>query len=53
MIEEEATLGERVADAVARVGGSWTFIVAAIQAPIIMMSQNRQDTKDRLRGPAE
>ena len=86
VIEEEATLGERVADAVARVGGSWTFIVAflailgvyvyvsvslgrsawdpypfillnlflsmlaAIQAPIIMMSQNRQDTKDRLRG---
>ena len=25
-------------------------MVAAIQAPIIMMSQNRQDTKDRLRG---
>jgi CRP/FNR family cyclic AMP-dependent transcriptional regulator len=23
---------------------------AAIQAPVIMMSQNRQDTKDRLRG---
>ena len=86
MIEEEATFGERVADAVARFGGSWAFIItfgvillvytalnswlgsriwdpypfillnlflsmlAAIQAPVIMMSQNRQDTKDRLRG---
>ncbi len=86
MIEEEATLGERIADEVARFGGSWSFIIAfgvvlvvytginitlsksawdpypfillnlflsmlaAIQAPVIMMSQNRQDTKDRLRG---
>ena len=86
MIETEATLGERIADAVARFGGSWSFIIAflaalivytainvtlnkrawdpypfillnlflsmlaAIQAPVIMMSQNRQDTKDRLRG---
>lgn len=86
VIEEEATLGERIADAVARFGGSWTFIIsfglvlsayaaanvalqgrawdpypfillnlflsmlASIQAPVIMMSQNRQDTKDRLRG---
>ena len=86
LIEEEATRGERVADGVARFGGSWTFIIsfgaimviyttinillrasawdpypfillnlflsmlAAIQAPVIMMSQNRQDTKDRLRG---
>ena len=25
-------------------------MMAAIQAPVIMMSQNRQDTKDRLRG---
>jgi len=86
VIEEEATVGERVADSVARFGGSWTFIIsflvvlliytatnvmlrrsawdpypfillnlflsmlAAIQAPVIMMSQNRQDTKDRLRG---
>ncbi len=86
MIEEEATFGERIADVVARFGGSWTFIItfgviltvytavnialgghawdpypfillnlflsmlAAIQAPVIMMSQNRQDTKDRLRG---
>ena len=77
--------GERVADAVARFGGSWSFILsfavlliaytwinvmlrgrawdpypfillnlflsmlAAIQAPVIMMSQNRQDQKDRLR----
>jgi CRP/FNR family transcriptional regulator, cyclic AMP receptor protein len=86
LIEREATLGERVADHVARFGGSWTFIIAfgvlmvvytainilmhdkawdpypfillnlflsmlaAIQAPVIMMSQNRHDTKDRLRG---
>jgi len=86
IIEEDATFGERIADAVAGFGGSWTFILsflaalvgyvilstglgnrawdpypfillnlflsmlAAIQAPIIMMSQNRQDTKDRLRG---
>jgi uncharacterized membrane protein len=86
MIEQEATLGERIADSVAAFGGSWTFILtflgclvayssfnvylggrawdpypfillnlmlsmlAAIQAPVIMMSQNRQDTKDRLRG---
>jgi uncharacterized membrane protein len=86
LIEEESTLGERIADSVARFGGSWTFIIAfaifmvtytsinvelgpkawdrypfillnlflsmlaAIQAPVIMMSQNRQDTKDRLRG---
>jgi uncharacterized membrane protein len=84
MIEQEATFGERVADSVARFGGSWTFIfffgvtllvyvsantlsrigwdpypfillnlflsmLAAIQAPVIMMSQNRQDTRDRLR----
>jgi len=85
MIEKEATLGERIADSVARFGGSWTFIItfglilsiyvtanrmlrgsawdpypfillnlflsmlAAIQAPVIMMSQNRQDTRDRLR----
>jgi CRP/FNR family transcriptional regulator, cyclic AMP receptor protein len=85
VIEEEETLGERVADRVASFGGSWTFIItfmavlasysmistimghrswdpypfillnlflsmlAAIQAPIIMMSQNRQDKKDRLR----
>ena len=86
VIEEDATFGERVADSVARFGGSWSFIItcltalstyvvinvildkkawdpypfillnlflsmlAAIQAPVIMMSQNRQDTKDRLRG---
>jgi CRP/FNR family cyclic AMP-dependent transcriptional regulator len=86
VIETEATMAERVADDVARFGGSWTFIIsfgvimvvytsinialrgkawdpypfillnlflsmlAAIQAPVIMMSQNRQDTKDRVRG---
>jgi CRP/FNR family cyclic AMP-dependent transcriptional regulator len=86
VIEEEMSFGDRIADAVARFGGSWTFIIlfgvvlliytstntalkgkawdpypfillnlflsmlAAIQAPVIMMSQNRQDTKDRVRG---
>ena len=85
LIEEESTLGERIADAVAGFGGSWTFILtflsglvvysclsiflgsrswdpypfillnlflsmlAAFQAPVIMMSQNRTDAKDRLR----
>ena len=85
LIEEESTFGERIADTVARFGGSWTFIIlfgivlvvysainillkgqawdpypfillnlflsmlASIQAPVIMMSQNRQDAKDRVR----
>jgi CRP/FNR family cyclic AMP-dependent transcriptional regulator len=82
--EESETLGERLADGVAKFGGSWKFVImfgavlvvyvlinnriarpwdpypfillnlflsmlAAIQAPIIMMSQNRQDAKDRVR----
>ncbi|MDE1995142.1 MAG: DUF1003 domain-containing protein [Rhizobiaceae bacterium] len=79
-----ASFGERLADGIARVGGSWSFIIAflaflvfwcaintivlmtrafdpypfiflnlvlsmiaAIQAPIIMMSQNRQTERDR------
>ena len=65
------TFGQRVADSVARFGGSWTFImvhpfgwnfdpypfillnlalstIAAIQAPLIMMSQNRAADYDRL-----
>ncbi|WP_294640933.1 DUF1003 domain-containing protein [uncultured Aureimonas sp.] len=82
---EGMTFGERLADRVAAVGGSWSFIIgfavflvawavlntvilaanafdpfpfiflnlmlsmlAALQAPIIMMSQNRQAAKDRL-----
>jgi len=85
VIAEGATVGDRVADAVARLGGSWTFInvfslvmivwmglngwwlahpfdpapfiglnlvlsmMAALQAPVILMSQNRQDAKDRVR----
>ena len=85
LIAKDTTLGKRIADSVARFGGSWGFIIlfgivlmgytwlnvflgsrswdpypfillnlflsmlAAIQAPVIMMSQNRQDTKDRLR----
>jgi uncharacterized membrane protein len=91
-MEENATIGQRIADKVASFGGSWTFIIiyvtflvlwmaantfalayyghgesgaqfdpypyillnlmlsmtAALQAPIIMMSQNRAATKDRL-----
>jgi CRP/FNR family cyclic AMP-dependent transcriptional regulator len=86
VIEQEATTGDRLADTVARFGGSWRFIMsfaavlivytminvvmgqaawdpypfillnlflsmlASVQAPVIMMSQNRQDAKDRLRG---
>jgi uncharacterized membrane protein len=86
VIEEQTTLGEHIADEVAKFGGSWNFIIAfaivlvaytmfniylgshawdpypfillnlflsmlaSIQAPVIMMSQNRQDAKDRLRG---
>jgi uncharacterized membrane protein len=85
LVDERMTFGERIADAVARFGGSWTFIIcfgvflalwmglntaffiaqppdpypyiflnlilsciAALQAPIIMMSQNRQAAKDRV-----
>jgi len=86
VIDAETTFGQRIADAVAQFGGSWTFIIifavvlivystinvvldkkawdpypfillnlflsmlAAVQAPVIMMSQNRQDAKDRVRG---
>lgn len=81
---KDTSLGDRLADGIARVGGSWGFIIgflaflafwivvntivfvtgafdpypfiflnlilsmiAAIQAPIIMMSQNRQAARDR------
>ncbi|MCB1119774.1 MAG: DUF1003 domain-containing protein [Chlamydiia bacterium] len=84
--EQRASFGERLADTVASIGGSWSFILsffilivswmginswlyssqpfdpypyillnlvlsclAAIQAPIIMMSQNRQAAIDRLK----
>jgi uncharacterized membrane protein len=87
---ESEPLGARVADAVARVGGSWPFVlgfigmlmvwtainafilhnrgfdpypfillnlvlscVAALQAPIIMMSQNRAETHDRKRAESD
>lgn len=83
----DLTTGQKVADKVARFGGSWNFIlcfgavlsvwivfnvvavgawrfdpypfilmnlvlscIAALQAPVIMMSQNRQEEKDRIRG---
>jgi uncharacterized membrane protein len=81
-----STMGQRLADRIAAVGGSWRFItlfaivlfvwivintivlvarpfdpypfillnlilscLAAVQAPVIMMSQNRQEARDRLR----
>jgi uncharacterized membrane protein len=84
LFDERLTFGERLADRVAAIGGSWKFIIgfglflalwagvntlvlaahafdpfpfiflnlmlsmlAALQAPIIMMSQNRQAAKDR------
>ncbi len=89
VLDERMTFGEKIADAVAKFGGSWTFIItfcfvmacwitlnsvwlfnvlfgrepvdpfpfillnlalstlAALQGPVIMMSQNRQATKDR------
>ena len=83
--ESELTFGDRLADGVARFGGSWWFVIffasvvllwmavnaklvfdkpfdeypfqflnlvlgviAAMQAPFIMMSQNRQSEKERL-----
>ncbi|HEV8548026.1 MAG TPA: DUF1003 domain-containing protein [Polyangiaceae bacterium] len=88
--EDPGTFGERVADGVARVGGSWSFVLsflglllvwtaanalvlhnrgfdpypfillnlvlsclAALQAPIIMMSQNRAETRDRRRAESD
>lgn len=85
--ESKMTRGDRIADKISEVAGSWTFItifvlfllgwiilntiiltngneidpypfillnlvlscIAALQAPIIMMSQNRQSEKDSLR----
>src|SRR5207245_6231093 len=40
VIEEEATLGERVADGVARFGGSWTFIMSLAVVPIVYTYNN-------------
>jgi uncharacterized membrane protein len=87
--QERRSLGQRMADAVARGAGSWRFIsiflvvlvvwmvvnvvaglrhwdpypfillnlalscVAAIQAPIILMSQNREESRDRARAEAD
>lgn len=84
LYDRRMTVGERLADRVAAIGGSWRFIIgftlflvawavlntvvlaarafdpfpyiflnlmlsmlAALQAPVIMMSQNRQAAKDR------
>ncbi len=84
-IDSKMTFGDRVADKLSEIAGSWTFIIlfclfllfwiilngvvlingidpypfillnlllsclAALQAPIIMMSQNRQSKKDTIR----
>ncbi len=40
--ERKLTFGERLSDQIASFGGSW-------RAPIIMMSQNRAELRDRLR----
>lgn len=87
VFDGKQTLGDRLADRVAKFGGSWTFIIlflgtlvawaglnsivlawystafdpypyiflnlvlsmlAALQAPVILMSQNRQAARDRL-----
>ena len=86
IVEEHLTIGNRAADRVAKVVGSWRFIItqslllavwaalnvtawaqhwdpypfilmnlllslqAAYTAPVIMMSQNRQDARDRIEG---
>ncbi|MBX8937416.1 DUF1003 domain-containing protein [Enterococcus gilvus] len=84
-LKTKETFGQRIADGIAKFGGSWTFIIAfifilvawislntlplffepfdkfpyillnlalsclaAIQAPIILMSQNRQTERDRV-----
>ncbi|MCX7303365.1 MAG: DUF1003 domain-containing protein [Hyphomicrobiales bacterium] len=84
-VAKQEDLGDRIADGIARIGGSWSFIitfvlflvvwtignvwllgqrvfdpypfiflnlvlsmVAALQAPVIMMSQNRQSARDRI-----
>ena len=84
--DEQLSFGQRVADRIAQIGGSWPFIIgflsflaiwitfntsfftkspfdpfpyillnlmlsclAALQAPVIMMSQGRQSVKDRLK----
>jgi uncharacterized membrane protein len=87
-VEARMTFGERLADRIAMVNGSWVFIIgllvstlvwmsvnalagkpldpypfilfnlllgiaAAIQGPLIMMSQNRQARKDRAQAAAD
>jgi uncharacterized membrane protein len=88
--DKDVSLSQRLADVVAKFGGSWKFIVtfgififiwiianvywlkepsndpypfiflnlilscvAALQAPVIMMSQNRKDEKDRQRNRSD
>jgi len=47
----DSTLGKRAWDPYPYILlNLFLSMLAAIQAPVIMMSQNRQDTKDRLRG---
>ena len=53
VIEEESTVGERIADSVARFGGSWTFIilfgvVLVIYSGMNMLCGARRGTRIRL-----
>src|SRR5882757_6624766 len=41
MIEKKATVGERIADAVAGFGGSWTFIISFLSILVIYTLINR------------
>ena len=40
LIEEEMTFGERIADKVARFGGSWTFIITFLAVLIVYTGVN-------------
>jgi hypothetical protein len=46
VIETEATWGERVADQVARLGGSWTFIILFGLVLINALSEHVGDAQD-------
>src|SRR5256885_1345342 len=40
VIEKEATLGERIADSVARFGGSWSFIISFLVVLVLYSAAN-------------
>jgi hypothetical protein len=51
MIEEISTFGERIADTVARFGGSWTFIILFVVVLVIYTAINVALANRRL-GPS-